>query len=264
MSKLDFKGGAIRVNGALAQVHPPHPFIFEDFLEDSIAEAARYTVVQATTETTAAAISVTAGDPVAGAWGWIAGATDDIADGIDELALTSTGVATGQFRADQVGTKGRLICEWATSLPALTARYVFAGWTDDREEGAGDPALAIAGTTVITDRATDAAGWMFSSAATDTDGWHYGATDGGTQDTAISAATAAATTWVGLRTELDVLGDAYFFIRESRFVEPDFLGKSVNGTSPDVLLTPQIAFGATTTTAVAWEVDYGFASAVIW
>ena len=262
---LQYKGRTIYGNWALGQLQPPPPYIFEDFMMDVLADSPYVTVNQAGTPTAAAAISATAGDPVAGHGGWLAGATDDVDAEIDEVAVGGSGTAASVFRADQVGTGGVLVCEWAISIPtALTTRQYFAGWTDDPTEGTGtNGSLNIAGTTVITDVATDAAGFIFSSLATDTNDWHYGATDGGTQDTATSLGrtSAVANTWIGLRTEIDVNGDCFFYTRAKRGGALTAEGKSANGTSPDVLLVPIFTAAPTTTTAVPWEIDYCFAAA---
>lgn len=262
MSSFTFKQSNIIANGVLNAAHPPPTTVFCDF--DGISLASHddlVTVTQGGTPSAAAAISATAGDPVAGAGGWLSGSVDNVDDLSDEIAIGGLAASATLFRADQVGTRGFLAFEWACSLPALTARTCMAGVSDDPTDGTTG-AMSIQGTDVITDLATDAAGFLFSSLATDADGWHIGATDSGTQDTAVSVATAAATTWVGLRTTIDVNGDCYFFMRHGRGVEPDFVGKSTNGLSPDVLLVPYFQTGSTDTTAVVWEVDYGFGTAV--
>lgn len=259
-----FLGKTVRFNYAVSQLHPPPPFLMEDMLFDVLADTPYVTVTQSGTPTTAAAVSSSAGDPVAGHGGWLAGATDDVDAEIDEIAVTGlgTGAGTPFFRADQVGT-GVLVVEWAHTIPtALTARQYFAGFSDDPVEGtATNGALNIQSTTTITDVATDAAGWIFSSLATNPTKYKFGATDSGTQDTATDGPTAAADTWTGLRTEIDVNGDCYFFVRNKRGGSLDFYGKSANGLSPDVLLVPLFTAAPTTTTAVPWEIDYCFVAA---
>jgi hypothetical protein len=127
-------------------------------------------------------------------------------------------------------------------------------------EGTGtNGALNIQSTTTIVDVAGDAAGWIFSSLASTPTFWKYGATDSGTQDTAADGPLGVADTWVGLRTEIDVNGDCYFFQRNARGGALTLYGKSVNGTSPDVPLVPYFSAAPTTTTAVPWEIDYCYA-----
>jgi len=256
---------SIRFNRSVGQLHPPPPTIMEDMLFDVLADSPMVTVTQSGTPATAAAISATAGDPVAGAGGWLAGGTAAVDAEIDEIAVggLGTGAGTPPFRADQVGTGGVLVVEWAHTIPtALTTRQYFAGFSDDPVEGTTtNGALNIQSGTTITDVATDAAGWIFSSLATNPTLYKFGATDSGTQDTATDGPLAVANTWTGLRTEVDVNGDCYFFVRGTRGGSLTFYGKSANGTSPDVLLVPLFTAAPTTTTSVPWEIDYCFAAA---
>lgn len=262
-NNLRFKGSRITAQASFNQLHPPDPFIFEDMLFDVLADTPNVTVTQAGTPTGSAAVSVTAGDPVAGYGGWLAGATDDVDAEIDEVSIggLGTGAGTPWLRADQVGS-GVLVCEWAISIPtALTTRQYFAGLSDDPVEGtATNGPLNVQSAYTIVDVATDAAGFIFSSLATAPTAWKYGATDSGTQDTATdSSVTGAADTWIGLRVEVDLDGDCFFFTRARRGGNLTFQGKSVNGTSADVLLVPVFTAAPTTTTAVPWEIDYCFA-----
>ena len=260
---LEF-GRTIKANRPLQLLHPPAPYLFEDFLVDVLADTPYITVAQSGTPITAAAISATAGDPIAGHGGWLAGSTDDVDAEIDEVAVGGSNSVASAWQANAVGAGGILVCEWGLTIPAaLTARQYFAGLTDDPLEGTGtNGPLNIAGTTVITDVATDAAGFIFSSLATNPTIWKFGATDSGTQDTATDTGlTAVANTWAGLRVEVDVNGDAYFFVRRVRGGSLEFQGKSANGLSPDVPLVPVFTAAPTTTTTVPWEVDYAFVSA---
>ena len=264
---LQYKGKTITAHWAIRPTAPPPPYIMEDFLVDVLADSPYITATQSGTATTAAVISATAGDPVAGHGGWLAGATDDVDAEIDEVAVGGLGATASAFRADQVGT-GFLVCEWGITVPtALTARQYFAGLSDDPTEGtATNGALNIQTARTITDVATDAAGWIFSSLATAPTVWKFAATDSNTQDTngtdgTSTAATQVADTWVGLRVEVDVNGDAYFSLRAKRGGSVAVEGKSTNGLSPDVLLVPYFSAAPTTTTAVPWELDYCFISA---
>jgi hypothetical protein len=249
----------ITANRPLAQMQPPPPTVFFDFMQDGISDADFFTITQSGSATTAAAVSAAAGDPVAGHGGWLAGATDDVDAEADEVAFSTSGTA-GYFQANQVGT-GLIAVEWAISIPtALTTRQYFAGVSDDATEGSGATAINIA-TTTVTDTATDAAGVGFYSAATDATHFLGASTDSGAQSTITQCATATFDTWFGLRTEIDVNGDCYFAVRSKRGGTLTYYGKSNTGTSPDVLLLPYFAASPTTTTAVPWEIDYMYAVA---
>lgn len=256
---LGYAGKRIQVNRPLSQLHPPPPFLMEDFLFDAIADTPYVTVVQSGTPT-AAEISATAGDPVPGYGGWLAGATDDVDAEADEVSVSGLPTAVSAWRADQVGT-GILVVEWAISIPtALTTRQYFAGFSDDPTEGSGAIAINVT-TTTVADTATDAAGIGFYSAATDNTHFLGVSTDSGTQSTITACATAAADTWYGLRTEVDVNGDCWYFTRDKRGGALTCWGKSNVGLSPDVLLVPYFGASPTTTTAVPWEIDYCFVAA---
>lgn len=261
-NQFTYKGNVAQSNGSLVPLAPPPPYIMEDFLVDVLADSPFVTVTQSGTPTGAAAISATAGDPVASANGWVAGATDDVDAEIDEVSIggLGTGAGTPWLQANQVGT-GLIVVEWGITIPtALTARQYFAGISDDPVEGTGtNGSLNIQSTTTIVDVAADAAGWIFSSLASTPTFWKFGATDSGTQDTATDGPVGAADTWVGLRTEIDVNGDCWFYQRSKRFGSTVAYGKSANGLSPDVPLVPVFTAAPTTTTAVPWEIDYCFA-----
>ena len=262
---LYFKNGIIVAQKPFASSAPDPIRIFDDFLMDVLADDPLVTVTQSGTAVTAAAVSATAGDPVAGLGGWIAGGTDDVDAEVDEVAVggLGTGAGTPWLRADALGT-GKIVVEWGLTVPAaLTARQYFAGISDDPVEGtATNGAMSIQTGTTITDVATDAAGLIFSSLATNPTIWKYGATDSGTQDTATdTSVTQVADTYIGCRTEIDVNGDCYFFTRtRNRHGSLTFQGKSANGLSPDVLLVPYFSAAPTTTTSVPWEIDYCLAA----
>jgi hypothetical protein len=263
---LNYSGQTITVNRALAELHPPPPYLFEDFLVDVLADSPYVTVTQSGTPVTAAAISATAGDPNAQYGGWVAGGTDDVDAEVDEVAIGGLGTSAGTpwLRADRLGS-GIIAVEWGITIPAaLTARQYFAGISDDPVEGtATNGAMSIQATTTITDVATDAAGWIFSSLASTPTFWKFGATDSGTQDTAVDGGVGVADTWRGMRTEIDVNGDCYFFTRATRGGALTMWGKSANGLSPDVALLPYFSAAPTTTTSVPWEIDYCYAIAAV-
>ena len=259
-----FRGGRIQANRPLSQLHPPVPYIMEDMLFDVLADSPYLVVTQSGTPTAAAARSATAGDPVAAVGGWLAGATDDVDAEIDEISLgdLGTGAGTPWLRPASLQAGGVVVAEWGITVPtALTTRQYFAGLSDDPVEGTGtNGSLNIQSTTTITDVATDAAGWIFSSLATNPTKWKFGATANGTQDTATDGPTQVADTFISLRTEVDKTGAAYFSYRTVRGGALFGSGKSANGVTATVALVPMFTAAPTTTTAVPWEIDYGFAA----
>jgi hypothetical protein len=260
----------IGVRKTLVPMNPPHPFVFEDFLVDVLADSPYVTVTQSGTATTAAAISATAGDPVAQFGGWLAGATDDVDAEIDEIAIggLGTGAGTPWMRADQVG-KGALIAEWAFSVPtALTARQYFAGLSDDPVEGtATNGPLNIQTGYTLVDVADDAAGFVFSSLASTPTVWKKAATIAGTGSTitvADDTLTQVANTWTGLRVEVDLSGDVFYYSRAARGGPLTAYGHAADDVvTATVALLPVFTAAPTTTTAVPWEIDYCFAIAAI-
>jgi hypothetical protein len=239
----------VLVQRPLAQHVAPQPMFFDDFIGDSI-NTFNWLLTQSGTPTGAGAISATAGDPVPGHGGWIAGATDDVDAEADELAAGASATA-GQWRASRAGS-GMLICEWALTIPgALTARQYFAGLSDDATEGSGAIAIIVV-TTTVTDTATDAAGWFFGSGATDATHWLGVSTDSNAQSGITQGPLAAADTRIILRTEVDSAGEVFFWANGV------YHGTSTTGISNDVLLVPYFGAAPTTTTAVPWEVDYCF------
>ena len=213
---ISYAGGRIIANRPLSLLHPPPPYIMEDFLIDVLADSPYITVTSSGTATTAAAISASAGDPVAGYGGWLAGATDDVD-------------------------------------------------ADDPTEGTGtNGALNIQTAYTLVDVADDAAGFIFSSLATVPTWWKIGSTDstvGSTMAAANDAFLGVADTWIGLRVEVDVNGDSFFYSRALRGGSLTSYGKTNVGLSPDVLLVPLFTAAPTTTTAVPWEIDYCFVAA---
>lgn len=267
-NSFSFRGGRIRAHAPLSQLHPPPPYIMEDFLVDVLADSPFVTVTQSGTPTTAAAISATAGDPAAGHGGWVAGATDDVDAEIDEVSIggLGTGAGTPWLRADQVGS-GMLVVEWGLTVPtALTARQYFVGISDDPVEGTGtNGSLNIGSGYTITDVATDAAGFIFSSLATAPTVWKKGATLNGTQSTASAAddvLTQVADTFHAFRLEIDSAGLVFFSTRNIRGGPLTFYDHaSDEAITATVLMVPMFTAAPTTTTAVPWEIDYCFAGA---
>jgi hypothetical protein len=266
---ISFKNNRIQLNRPLSTLHPPPPYVFEDMLFDVMADSPMLVVTQSGTPTTAAARSASAGDPVAGYGGWLAGATDDVDAEIDEISLgdLGTGAGTPWMRADRVATRGGvMVVEWGLTVPtALTARQYFAGITDDPVEGTGtNGSLNIQSAYTIVDVANDAAGFIFSSLATAPTKWKKGATINGTESTCTAAddtLTQVADTFSSLRVEIDSGGNAFFSSRTVRGGPlTQYAHSSDEVITATVLMVPIFTAAPTTTTGVPWEIDYGFAA----
>src|SRR3990172_4681177 len=156
--------------------------LFDDFLGDTLNTNTWVATEVATG--VAWAISSTAGDPVAAHGGWVACETDNVDAASEELASMAA-TTVGNFRPDRAGN-GLLVFEARVSIPtALTNRYYNVGLTDDETEGV-TLAFSIA-TATWTTTATDAALWVFSSAATDNDNWLGQTVDSNSDGTHIAS-----------------------------------------------------------------------------
>ncbi len=236
----------IRLRGA-SWVEPGGAAVFfDDFLYDTLS--ADWLATQTATGT-AWAVSATAGDPSAGHGGWISATTDNVDASANEIGFGADGAPAAGFKAERAGN-GMLVFEANISKPtAITTTWVNVGLSDDPTEGA---ALAMSLTTTTwTTTATDAAIWGLFSTATESTHFVGQTVDTNADGTHIvSGIAAAADTATRLRIELDSIGQAYFFQNDA------FQGMVAVGTSPDVILTPYIGVGGTTTTSTALEVDY--------
>lgn len=255
-SPIVLRGGSfVEPQGAITK--------FEDFTVDTLGASVtdHILVTQSGTPTVAAALSVTAGDPIAGVGGWLAGATDDVDAEIDEVAFFAPTATAGLFRADRAGS-GLMVCEFGFTVPtALSARQYFVGWTDDPTEGtATNGSLNIQTALTLTSVATDAAGAIFSSLATNPTLWKAASVDSDTDSAVVdSLATQTADTATKVRVEVDVDGNSFVYVAVG--ADADFSGTATSvGVSPDVTLLPIFTAAPTTTTAVPWEIDYCFAA----
>lgn len=224
-------------------------------------------VTQNGTASTAAAIDATAGAPVAGLGGWIAGSVDNVDDVSDEIALGHKPWA----RPASLDTGGLMTMEVGFVIPAaLTAQLHFIGWTDAVTYGGNDNggALGVDGTTNVVGAAGDAAGFLYSSLATDADGYYTGNIIATTAvaDATNSGLTAVVDDYTKLRVEIDAAGNAYYWGaihatlgRDS--TTPVLLGTKALAVTTTDLFVPMFQSTATATTAVPWEVDYILASA---
>jgi hypothetical protein len=262
-----YHGNTIISRGSLVQMHPPGIMVFEDFLVDVLADTPYVNVGQTGTPITAAAISATAGAPVAQHGGWLAGGTDDVDAEIDEIELggLGSGAGTPWMRPDQVGSGGVMAAEWAFVIPtALTTRQYYVGFADDPTEGTGtNGALNIQTGYTVVDVDTDAAGWIFSSLATHPTQFKWAWTKNNAESTPSAAteiAASVADTWYALRVEIDNTGAAWFSYRTKRGGTATVAGGTTAAVTKTVPLLPLFTAAPTTTTSVPWAIDYGFGS----
>ena len=238
----------IRLRGA-SWVEPGGAAIFfDDFLYDTLG--VDWLATQTATGT-AWAVSPTAGDPVAGHGGWISATTDNADASANEIGFGADGAPAAGFKAERAGN-GMLVFEARISKPtAITTTWVNVGLTDDPTEGA---ALAMSLTTTTwTTTATDAAIWGLFSTATDNDNFILQTVDSNADGTHVpSTIAAAADTATRLRIEVDSAGVVY------GYQDDKYQGIVSVGVSPDVILTPYLGVGGTTTTSTALEADYVF------
>jgi hypothetical protein len=269
---LEF-GTKIVLDRAIIDPTRTGPMLFEDFILDHVAEDA-YLVSQSGTATTAAAITASAGAPVTGHGGWIAGAVDNVDNEIDEVGL---GGAAGWLVPAALGVGELIVCEVALVIPtALTARMYFAGLGDALTGGADDDGMIsiVTGTTLVSGATGDAVGFVYSSLATNVDQWYCGAvkatavgtaydTSVGTYGDAMDAATVD--DYTKLRVEVDVAGNAYFYsaisTTKGREQKPVFRQMQALAVTAASAFNPVFSAASTTTAAVEWEVDYMFGAA---
>lgn len=236
------------------------PSLFEDFLGigATAADTPNVLITQSGTPTGAGAISASAGAPTAGHGGWLAGATDDVDAEIDEIALGKL----PWISVARVGN-GFAYGEIGFVLPAITARQMFFGLTDDETEGTGtNGSLNIQTGTTLVSVATNAAGFIFSTLATSADTFYVSSVNGDTDGAVVlTDVTETADDYTKLRVEVDAGGDAYFYAGISTSaprsnIVPVFKASALAAVATTSLLLPVATYAATTTTAVAWEIDY--------
>lgn len=266
-----FKGGSwVEPTGAIV--------FFDDFLGKAFNATDMWTTTQVGTSIPATpAHDGDAGDPVAGAGGWLAMGSDDVDDKSSEIALVNESVK-GQFTVSRAGN-GFLVFESVVSSPtALTTRTYNIGFSDDESESTGTLAMQFDAGDVITATANDACAFSFSSLAT-TPAWRGISVNATVVGTATAARTAVADTATKLRIEIDSGGNAFFYIRvppaatiyprdplghANQMQEvsgaqiPDFLGSQALAVATTLDAIPYIGTGATTTTSSPLELDYVF------
>lgn len=251
------------------------PYLMEDFIAPQAAtyltEGAHVNIAQSGTPTAAAALSASAGAPVAGHGGWIAGSVQNVDGEIDEVALGDV----GWLVPSALPTGGVIIAEIGLVVPtALTARMYFAGFGSTATGGADDDGelSIVTGITLVSGATNgDAAGFVMSSLATDVDAWYCGAVKATSVGTAYNATVgtygaaqgpAIVDDYTKLRVEVDSDGDVYYYMIVSpdggREVVPGFVQMQNAAITAAEAYLPKFSAASTTTTAVEWELDYIF------
>lgn len=278
--QVEYNNKRIKLNaGSFLDPCQAGPHKFDDFthmpvvMAGGIGHSDFCRINQSGTASVDAVISATAGAPVAGHGGWLAGSVDNVDNEIDEVAL---GSANWLFPA-ALPTGGLIVAEAGLVLPAITARLIFFGLSGNASTATADgPISIVTGVTLVDGSAGgDAAGFVFSSLATDTDAWYTGTvkatsvgtaynTTAGTSGTAMDVITAD--DYTRLRVEVDVDGDVYFYsginTALARGAVPLEFRHAVSAavTAADGF-SPIMSTASTETTAVVWEIDYMFGAA---
>lgn len=240
---------AVRLGGA-SWVEPTGAVVlWDDFVGDTLN-----TDAWIATDTAAAglgssafAISSTAGDPVAAHGGWISGTCSDNDSGSTEIGSMAA-TTVGNFRPDRAGN-GLLVFETRITLPAITTIRVNAGLTDDEAEANAVLAMSLSGTTWTT-TATDAALWVFDTAAT-TDVFYGQTVDSDADGTAVTGTAPVAATALRLRIEIGPTGSVYFY-RDGNYVGSE----TAVGVTETVPLIPYLGVANEGAANKVLEADY--------
>jgi len=217
-------------NWGIDQKRPPAPYIFDDFLGDTLNTDLWVASSPQATGGTDFAISTTAGDPVAGHGGWIAGTKGT---GDDDEEIINGEILWTPSRA--VGGR-MLVFETRLSAPVVTTIRLSAGFTDVKNEGPFD----LGASDAITSTATDAAAWIVDTDA-DTDEWFGLNVDTNADGDLVSGAGApTAATATVLRIEIDALGQCFYYFDDSESDQalPALIGSDTTGVTETVALTP--------------------------
>jgi hypothetical protein len=157
-------------------------------------------------------------------------ASDDGAITANMTAMSAIGLA---YKANQ----GGLVMETRLKLDAITAVYLFVGFSDTVASTLEEPIFLNAAD--IDSTATDACGILFDTDGTTSDLWLHGGVANGTDTTPAYATTAptapVADTFVTLRVEVSAAGAV------QGFVNGNAIGAAVaSAVTPTVALTPGI------------------------
>lgn len=248
---IQYRDKRVIANWGLDPVRPPFPYLFDDFLVDTVNGDLWLIDSPQATGGTDFAISTTAGDPVAGHGGWIAGTTGTADNDNENIAGEIL------WRADRATNGRMLVFETRLSIPTITTIGVQAGLTDAKTEGA----FALGAADAITSTATDAAVWIVDTDAA-TDEW-FGLNVADDTDGALVGGGQAvtATTATVLRIEVDASGNCFYYFsdKESESHQPSLVGSDTTGLTETVALCPFVNVAARAGSAArSVEVDYIF------
>ncbi len=240
----------LRMSGASWLEQTGATVFFDDFLYDTLPTD-RF-VVTATASGTAA-VSSTAGDPVAAHGGWISLDVTADADAAEIAVMAATTV--GHFRPDRAG-KGVLVFQLRYSRPtALTTRWENWGFTDDETEGAAI-AVSLSTATWTTTASNAVLGGHYSTATNNTSTQFIGVKANADTASVSSAVTATIDTAVVGRIEIDSAGQAYFYESFGAVTSPAYQGTAGAAVTATTPLIPYVALAGTSAAAAAFEVDY--------
>jgi hypothetical protein len=150
--------------------------------------------------------------------------------------------------------QGGLYLEARIKAPSVENVCVNVGFSDALSTTSLEEPITLSGTTLTTN-ATDAAVFVFDTAATN-DTLHIQGVKNGT-DTALNntGQTLSADVWVKLAVAIDSSGNAEFFIDDQSY------GVVANAVTATVALTPIFTVMARTTTVKTLDVDYALVAA---
>lgn len=178
------------------------------------------------------------------------------ANGTARLTSGASGTVTNAVNGSQLQSslnwyinKGNLVFETRVKLSAITTVSMFCGFTD-QTSALEMPITSAASANTITTNATDAIGFFFDTSMTDDNFWISSVNtdvDGVHVNTAIAP---VAATYNTLRIEVDILGNASFYI------DGNLVGTQALAATVTVALTPVVAFFTRTGSSYTLDVDY--------
>lgn len=161
------------------------------------------------------------------------------------LGATTASMAVSGVQLDRgldwKANMGDVVLEWRVKLGKIATISAFVGFTN-QVSALQAPIQSAASADTFTYNANDACGFMFDTSMT-TKNWWLTGNKGGVAGTPVNTAKApVAGTYDLLRVELDISGNATFYLNNVR------IGAVANAVTATVALTPVVAaFNRTTT-----------------